>query len=70
MRAETISRRVRRRSYYSIEDAGALVGLGRTMAYHAAKQGLIPTERDGRLLLVPRASWDRKAKRLLRGNAK
>jgi hypothetical protein len=67
VRAETISRMVRARFYYKVEQAGALIGLGRSQSYRAAQLGHIPTERDGKLLLVPRRIWDRKVKRLLRG---
>jgi hypothetical protein len=67
MRSEVISRTVRRRFYYSIEDAGALVGLGRSQSYRAAELGQIPTERAGKFLLVPKKPWDREVKRLMRG---
>ena len=60
-----ISRKTRARFYYTVPDAGAQVGLGRTMSYEAAEQGLIPVERvSDKLLLVPRKSWDRQVKRL------
>jgi len=69
MRTEVlISRKVRRRYYYSVPDAGAKVGLGRSESYEAVKAGRIPFERAGRLLLVPRAVWDRRVKRLLQGD--
>jgi hypothetical protein len=67
IRPETISRKVRQRFYYSVQEAGALVGLRRSQAYRAAELGLLPVERAGKLLLVPRQAWDRKVKRLLRG---
>jgi excisionase family DNA binding protein len=67
IRPETISRKVRQRFYYSVEQAGKLVGLSRTQAYRAAELGTLPTERAGKLLLVPKQAWDTRVKRLLRG---
>jgi excisionase family DNA binding protein len=56
LRAEMVSRKVRERFYYSVEEAGKLVGLSRTQAYQAVELGTIPAERYGKLLLVPRAA--------------
>jgi hypothetical protein len=67
IRAETISRKVRQRFFYKVEEAGALIGLGRSQSYRAAELGQIPIERAGKLLLVPRQAWDRKVKRLMGG---
>jgi hypothetical protein len=64
-RPEIISREVRKRFYYSIPEAGRLVGLGRTQSYRAADLGQIPTEKHGKFLLVPRGVWDREVRRLL-----
>jgi hypothetical protein len=64
---EVVSRLLRWRHFYSIENAGLKIGLSRTQAYVAARAGIIPTERYGKLLLVRRAVWDRKVKQLLRG---
>jgi hypothetical protein len=69
MRVESISRKVRRRFYYSVPEAGRKVGLARSQSYLAAAAGQIPTERDGKFLLVPRKPWDREVRRLLRRNA-
>ena len=66
MRAETMSRKLRQLNYYTVPDAGSQVWLKRTQSYEAAEAGVIPTERHGKLLLVPRKPWDRKVKRLLR----
>ena len=65
MRAETLSGKMRRRFYYKVPAAGAQVGLSRTQSYRAVELGLIPIERDGKLFLVPRKTWDRRRKRLL-----
>jgi hypothetical protein len=65
--AEVASRVLRRLYFYRVEDAGVKLGLSRSQAYIAARNGIIPTERYGKLLLVPRQRWDRVAKRLLRG---
>jgi hypothetical protein len=64
MRFETMSRAIRRRFYYSVPGAGRKVGLGRSQSYRAAEAGLIPVERDGKFMLVPKQIWDRKIKRL------
>ena len=69
-RPEAISRVVRWRFYYSVPQAGAMVGLTRSMSYLAVEQGQIPAERLGKFLLVPRKPWDREVRRLLRGRAK
>jgi excisionase family DNA binding protein len=65
LRAETVSRKVRERHFYTIEQAGKLVGLSRSGAYRAVERGQIPTEASGKFLLVPRLLWDRKVKKLL-----
>lgn len=44
---------------YTVEEAGAMIGLCRNSAYTAAQNGEIPTVRIGRRLLVPRAEFDR-----------
>ncbi len=44
---------VERRAVLSIEEAGRLLGLGRSAAYDAARRGEIPVRRVGRRLLVP-----------------
>lgn len=44
---------------YSVEEAGALLDLGRSGSYEAARRGQIPTIRIGRRLLVPKAALDR-----------
>jgi len=64
-RLESISRKVRQRFYYSVPVAGAKIELGRSQSYRAAEDGLIPTVRKGKFLLVPRKRWDRTVKRLL-----
>ena len=69
----TMSRLLRLRSYYTVPQAGAQIGLGRTCSYDAAEAGLIPIERagaGGKLMLVPRDKWDRQVKRLLLRAAK
>ena len=39
---------------YTVEEAGALLSLGRSGAYEAVRRGDIPTIRIGRRILVPR----------------
>ena len=44
---------------YTVEEAGALLDLGRSGAYEAVLRGNIPTIRIGRRLLVPKNALDR-----------
>jgi excisionase family DNA binding protein len=37
----------------TVEEAAALLGIGRTAAYEAARRGELPTRRLGRRVLVP-----------------
>lgn len=67
MRAEIISRMLRRLHYYEVPEAGLQIDLKRSKSYEAAKAGLIPTVRIGKYLLVPRKVWDAKVKRWRRG---
>lgn len=43
----------------SVEEAGAMAGLGRSASYEAARRGEIPVIKLGRLLKVPKALWQR-----------
>ena len=43
----------------TVEEAGALLGLGRSGAYEAVRRGDIPTIRIGRRLLIPKIALDR-----------
>jgi hypothetical protein len=63
-----LSRELRERFYYSVPTAGAQVGWKQAESYRAAERGDIPVERAGKFLLVPKAKWDRIAKRMLRGH--
>jgi hypothetical protein len=65
MRFDTISRKIRKLRYYTVPDAGRKVGMGRSQAYRAAAAGLMPVERSGKFMLVPRQRWDRKVRQLL-----
>jgi excisionase family DNA binding protein len=42
--------------FLDIEEAAALIGIGKSTAYDAARRGDIPTVRFGRRLRVPRAA--------------
>ncbi len=42
-----------RQATLTIEQTAALLGLGRTAAYEAARRGEFPTRRLGRRLIVP-----------------
>lgn len=44
---------------YTLQEAAQLLGVGRSAAYEAAKQGQIPVIRVGRRLLVPKVALDR-----------
>lgn len=46
---------LRTRATVSVEEGGAVLGLGRAASYAAAKRGDIPTIRIGRRLAVPSA---------------
>ncbi len=62
-----LSPKMRKRHFYSVPQAGGQVGYSRPGSYRAVELGVIPVEKDGRLLLVPRAKWDRIAKQILSG---
>lgn len=47
------------RKTLTVEEAGRVLGLGRSAAYNAAKRGQLPTLRIGHRVLVPRAALDR-----------
>lgn len=40
---------------HTVEEAGRIMGLGRSAAYEAVRRGEIPTIRLGRRIVVPRA---------------
>lgn len=46
------------RLVYSVEEAGEILGIGRSKAYEAANCGEIPTIRIGRRILIPKAALD------------
>ena len=43
---------------YSVDEAAALLGLSRSMAYECIRRGEIPAIRFGRRVLVPRMAID------------
>jgi excisionase family DNA binding protein len=47
------------RQTLTVEEAGQQLGISRNSAYEAAHSGQIPTIRIGRLLLVPKAAFNR-----------
>ncbi len=47
------------RLIYTVEEAGKLLGIGRSAAYEAARSGEIPVIRIGRRLLVSKIALDR-----------
>jgi excisionase family DNA binding protein len=49
---------VLQREAFSLEETAKSIGIGRTLAYDAARRGEIPTIRIGRRLLVPRAALE------------
>lgn len=49
---------------YTVTEAAALLGIGRSAAYEAARSGQLPTIRIGKRVLVPVAALER----LLAGN--
>ena len=44
---------LKKRATLTVEEAGAVLGLGRASAYAAAARGEIPTRRFGRRVVVP-----------------
>jgi hypothetical protein len=64
VRFHSMSRKLRRRFYYSVPTAGGQVGLKRSQSYAAAEEGLIPTVRHGKFLLVRKDRWDARRKQL------
>jgi excisionase family DNA binding protein len=44
---------------YTVEEAAKRLGIGRALAYEAARSGGIPAIRIGRWLLVPKEALDR-----------
>lgn len=44
---------------YSVDEAAAVLGIGRGSAYEAIAQGKIPHLRFGRKIVVPRAALER-----------
>ena len=47
------------RKTYTITEAAALLGVGKSAAYEAARRGEIPVIRIGRRLVVPKAALQR-----------
>jgi excisionase family DNA binding protein len=47
------------RKTVTIEEAGKVLGISRSLAYEAARRGELPTFRIGRRLLVPLSAIDR-----------
>lgn len=45
---------------YTVEEAGALLGIGRNSAYEGVKSGDIPSIRIGNRILVPRTALEAK----------
>lgn len=43
----------------TVPEAGKILGIGRSVAYEAARSGQIPTIRVGRRILVPRFALER-----------
>ncbi len=44
---------------YTVTEAAALLGIGRSAAYEAARSGQLPTIRIGKRVLVPVAALER-----------
>ena len=47
------------RATLTVEEAAAVLGIGRTLAFELARTGQIPTIRLGRRILVPRVALER-----------
>jgi hypothetical protein len=62
-----LSPKIRNRHFYLVPQAGGQVGWSRAGSYRAKDDGIIPVEKVGRFLLVPRKRWDRIRKQILSG---
>lgn len=47
------------RQTYTLDEFGAMLGVGRNQVYAAAREGQIPTIRIGKRILVPKVAGDR-----------
>lgn len=47
------------RATLTVEEAAAVLGIGRTLAFEMARAGRLPVIRLGRRILVPRAALER-----------
>jgi len=47
------------RATLTVEEAAAILGIGRTLAFELARTGQLPTIRLGRRILVPRVALER-----------
>jgi excisionase family DNA binding protein len=45
---------------YGVEEAGALIGLGKNAAYEAVRNGDIPAARVGNIWIVPKGAFHAK----------
>lgn len=59
MKSSGIETSETQRATLSIEETALVLGIGRSLAYQAARQGQIPVLRFGRILRVPRAALER-----------
>jgi excisionase family DNA binding protein len=48
-----------KRATYDVEEAGRVLGIGRSAAYEAVRRGEIPSIRLGKRVVVPRAALER-----------
>lgn len=44
------------RATYTVREAGEVLGIGRDAAYRAARDGVIPSLKIGRRVVIPRAA--------------
>jgi excisionase family DNA binding protein len=51
------------REVYTVEQAGARLGLSKNSAYEAVKRGDIPSIKIGRRILIPKLAFDRMLER-------
>jgi excisionase family DNA binding protein len=57
---EQLDSRNEQRLVYTVEEAGALLGLSRGSAFKAARSGELPTVRFGKRIAVPKVALEQK----------
>jgi hypothetical protein len=62
-----MTRKMWRRNYYTIAQAGKKARMSRSAAYRAADSGVMPLVEDDGFFWVPKGPWDKQLQRMLSG---